>query len=68
MEETEKCRSEAILLTERDSPSVTVTGGKRSHSESRRCRRSEDRRYEWPGSGESAAGRRVTCLGGVEDP
>ena len=52
-----KCRPEAILLAGvRASPSATVTGGERSRSESRRCHRSEDRRCEWSGSGESDAG------------
>ena len=39
-------------------PSATISGGERSHSESRRCHRSEDRRCEWSGSGESDAGKR----------
>ena len=52
-----KCRPEAILLAGvRASTSATVTGGEWSRSESRRCHRSEDRRCEWSGSGESDAG------------
>ena len=81
MEEAER-RPEAILLAGvRASPSATVTGGERSRSESRRCHRSEDRRCEWSGSGESDAGSaqsgarargagifaRVACSG-VVDP